>query len=1083
MRIIKNRSFKPLAAIFAAFIATMNPAFCQSGPPPPPPFPDHAAAFYPLETPPWAEWFGSPAKGFTNVNVAPSWDYDGTALSVDTNCVAFVQEDVFLDRHTNMTFGAGSISLWFQPNWTSTSDGGIGPTNWAALLSVGNWTSNAAESAWAIAISPSGTNLVMEAQSAGSNQVVFNVPIDFDAGDWHSIVITYSLTNCCVYMEGQLATNTGPIEYQPTYDDCLNFGLFVGNLSTSGDYQCHGQLQWLATYDNPLSADAVASDYADISAYITYWGGRLPSGGFSLAEGPPGFPGGGSGSGGGFAEVTNSVQTPGTNLWLFISLQSNSAIITLSNTVAGSNYLLLAANSLTGPWFTNQSLLAHTNTAVALPIPLWSDNAVFFEAVRAEAGTLTGTLKWKVLLGGSGDNLVKTGIDASPAIGADGTIYIPTTGNLLYAVDPLTGNVKWTNNIFITNSSSPQAAEITGSAALGTNGTIYVGSDDGNLYSFDPSGTTNWVRNMGSYAAVYSTPAIGSNGTLYVATDETEESMRDYLIAGLLAINPNGTTNWFFSPQDPFNYNPGDIDGSPAVSSDGTIYFLAEGNRLYAVSPDGNIKWFLPVPGHTEPDSSPAIGPDGTIYVGSSSAYLYAVHSDGSLKWVFDVDVGYPSGEQIMSSPTIGPDGVIYVGTGDLNESDIFNNSGNVYAINPDGSTNWVFTGPTQSTSSSPAIAADGTVYIGCEDSYLYAVTNGSPAWAFQTGGPIISSPAIGTDGTVYVGSGDGYLYAIFGSTSPATNAAWPMFHQNPSHTALQSPPTTPAEDCGAPFVYGGDLATDGSSFSFNILATNAGTWNVFASSNLTNWTQIGSVTNVGDGSGDGIFSGTFTTNFESAVTNQFYILSSGDCLSNSCRSLVIGFVNMTVVPGTNLVADKLYQVDDNLPFIPMNTLNALFNWDYKQVPTQIFKWNGRSFDGDSFGGFAYPGWVNGGDMTVVPGSSVLVSNGTGSSFAASFVGLLREQQVFQIQTNTNYLSATLPVAGAVTNVTGYVPYNGDIIRLWNNNSQSFTNYDYISNRWSGGVPTVGVGEGFVLITTNAYTWTNTWQQNFPGCP
>ena len=482
MRIIKNRSFKPLAAIFAAFIATMNPAFCQSGPPPPPPFPDHAAAFYPLETPPWAEWFGSPAKGFTNVNVAPSWDYDGTALSVDTNCVAFVQEDVFLDRHTNMTFGAGSISLWFQPNWTSTSDGGIGPTNWAALLSVGNWTSNAAESAWAIAISPSGTNLVMEAQSAGSNQVVFNVPIDFDAGDWHSIVITYSLTNCCVYMEGQLATNTGPIEYQPTYDDCLNFGLFVGNLSTSGDYQCHGQLQWLATYDNPLSADAVASDYADISAYITYWGGRLPSGGFSLAEGPPGFPGGGSGSGGGFAEVTNSVQTPGTNLWLFISLQSNSAIITLSNTVAGSNYLLLAANSLTGPWFTNQSLLAHTNTAVALPIPLWSDNAVFFEAVRAEAGTLTGTLKWKVLLGGSGDNLVKTGIDASPAIGADGTIYIPTTGNLLYAVDPLTGNVKWTNNIFITNSSSPQAAEITGSAALGTNGTIYVGSDDGNLY-------------------------------------------------------------------------------------------------------------------------------------------------------------------------------------------------------------------------------------------------------------------------------------------------------------------------------------------------------------------------------------------------------------------------------------------------------------------------------------------------------------------------------------------------------------------------------------------------------------------------
>jgi hypothetical protein len=39
MKIIKNRSFKPLAAIFAAFIATIKPAFCQDGPPPPPPDP------------------------------------------------------------------------------------------------------------------------------------------------------------------------------------------------------------------------------------------------------------------------------------------------------------------------------------------------------------------------------------------------------------------------------------------------------------------------------------------------------------------------------------------------------------------------------------------------------------------------------------------------------------------------------------------------------------------------------------------------------------------------------------------------------------------------------------------------------------------------------------------------------------------------------------------------------------------------------------------------------------------------------------------------------------------------------------
>jgi hypothetical protein len=41
----------------------------QSGPPPVPPLPVHALAAYPLDAPPWNDWFGEPAKGFTNLNV------------------------------------------------------------------------------------------------------------------------------------------------------------------------------------------------------------------------------------------------------------------------------------------------------------------------------------------------------------------------------------------------------------------------------------------------------------------------------------------------------------------------------------------------------------------------------------------------------------------------------------------------------------------------------------------------------------------------------------------------------------------------------------------------------------------------------------------------------------------------------------------------------------------------------------------------------------------------------------------------------------------------------------------------------
>jgi hypothetical protein len=71
-------------------------------------------------------------------------------------------------RDTNISLVAGTISFWFQPNFTSTIDLGDGPTNWACLLSIGQWTSNASSSCWSLAIDPDGTNLVFLAQSNGA---------------------------------------------------------------------------------------------------------------------------------------------------------------------------------------------------------------------------------------------------------------------------------------------------------------------------------------------------------------------------------------------------------------------------------------------------------------------------------------------------------------------------------------------------------------------------------------------------------------------------------------------------------------------------------------------------------------------------------------------------------------------------------------------------------------------------------------------------------------------------------------------------------------------------------------------------
>ncbi len=256
-------------------------------------------------------------------------------------------------------------------------------------------------------------------------------------------------------------------------------------------------------------------------------------------------------------------------------------------------------------------------------------------------------------------------VNSSPALGADGTIYVGSYDHNLYAIHP-DGSLAWT---------FPTITDIDSSPAVGADGTIYVGSDDGNLYAVNPDGSQKWVFATDDW--VYSSPALGSDGTIYVGS----------LDGNLYAINPDGSERWAFSTR---NW----VISSPAIGSDGTIYVGSDDYNLYAINPDGTEKWAFmtmwPV------CSSPAIGLDGTIYVGSFDYNLYAINPNGSEKWAFT------TGNCVYSTPAIGGDGTIYFGSDD----------DNVYAVSPQGAQLWSFS-TENIVASSPAIGADGTIYIG----------------------------------------------------------------------------------------------------------------------------------------------------------------------------------------------------------------------------------------------------------------------------------------------------------------------------------------------------------------------------------
>jgi outer membrane protein assembly factor BamB len=293
------------------------------------------------------------------------------------------------------------------------------------------------------------------------------------------------------------------------------------------------------------------------------------------------------------------------------------------------------------------------------------------------------------------------------------------------------GTVRWR----IPLTASYFGTSVVPSPAIASDGTIYVGtglygrpasSDSYKLYSISPGGTTNWVRSLGS--TIYSSPAVGPDGTIYVGT-------KDVTALRLFSISKTGLTNWSFRAG-------AYVLCSPGIGADGTVYFTAvvpNSNVLIAVRPDGTTNWICSLGPVAIPDlssaqfSSPAIGPDGTIYVGSVDANVYAISPEGKTNWLF------PMGRAAYSSPAVGSDGTVYIGSDDAR----------LYAIDHFGSKKWDFL-TSGMVECSPALGSAGTVYVGCLGTGgMYALnSNGIPLWT--NAGVFSASPAVTSNGTVY---------------------------------------------------------------------------------------------------------------------------------------------------------------------------------------------------------------------------------------------------------------------------------------------------------------------------------------------
>jgi len=317
-----------------------------------------------------------------------------------------------------------------------------------------------------------------------------------------------------------------------------------------------------------------------------------------------------------------------------------------------------------------------------------------------------------------------------PVVGSNGIIY-SIAGNTLQALDS-SGVQQWVNALSSSYSYS--------APAIAPDGTIYVDLDY--LYAVTPSGNLKWKSTFP--VSNYVSPLIAPDGTIYV-TDDTS----------LIAASPNGALLWSLPVYQGSAYSYYG-ESSPALGTDGTIYVGSFDNQLYAVNPNGTVKWTFKTGSIIY--SSPSIAADGTIYIGSDDCKLYAINPDSSLKWQ------YTTNGHVTSTAAIATDGTVYFVSKDST----------LYAVDQNGTLKWTayveMSASEDSDFHSPLIDANGTVYFGddADTGQLQAFDpDGTRRWIFYASDDFESCAALASDGTLYIASLNGNLYAIGGNSGP----------------------------------------------------------------------------------------------------------------------------------------------------------------------------------------------------------------------------------------------------------------------------------------------------------------------------
>jgi hypothetical protein len=177
----------------------------------------------------------------------------------------------------------------------------------------------------------------------------------------------------------------------------------------------------------------------------------------------------------------------------------------------------------------------------------------------------------------------------------------------------------------------------------------------------------------------------------------------------------------------------------------------------------------------------------------------------------------------------------------------------------------------------------------------------------------------------------------------------------------------------------------------------------------------------------------------------------------------VVGYVNVTLVPGFNLIANPLVAQTNTVPEL------------FKGVPngTVVYKFDpatGYVANNYNFGKWGQP------SMTVVPGEGVFVKNPTQTNIVITFVGEVMTGALSNnITAGFQILSSQVPQAGQLDTDLKLPVANGESAYLFVNGAYVVHNYNF--GKWNK-APVVDVAQAFFFKAAAAKTWTRDFNPN-----